>query len=191
MSEENQITVNDNGEAKVKLDSVINIVYLNSDNSEFKKVNEFLTLKTKMPDGNGGTEEKEWPRIYLHRAFPFDMPYKYISVLDRDKKEIGLIRDISEFDEATGKLLFDELDRKYYAPVITKIQNIKERYGFSYWVVETDSGHMSFTLQDTYRSILHAGKDRIFIIDMDGNRYEIPDLTKLDFKSYKKIELYL
>ena len=72
-----------------------------------------------------------------------------------------------------------------------KIHSIKERYGYSYWVVDTDAGKMNYTLQDTFRSILHAGSDRVFIIDMDGNRYEIPDLTKLDFNSYKKIELYL
>lgn len=191
MSEDKQIAAPESKDAQVKLDAVINIIYLDSKNCEFKKVNEFLTLKAGLPDADGVVETKEWPRIYLHRAFPFDMPYKYISVLDKDKKEIGLIRDLEEFDEPTRKLLLDELNRKYYAPVITKIYSVKERYGFSYWVVDTDSGHMSFTLQDTYRSILRAGKERIFIIDMDGNRYEIPDLTKLDFKSYKKIELYL
>ena len=191
MEEKTQESMPVGADDKTRLDSVINIIYLNKDNSEFKKVNEFLTLTADVPDENGDIVKKDWQRIYLHRAFPFDMPDKYISVLDKDKKEIGLIHEISSFDEETQKLLQEELERKYYAPVITRIYSVKERYGFSYWVVETSSGRMSFTLQDTYRSILKAGKDRIFIIDMDGNRYEIPDLNKLDFKSYKKIELYL
>ena len=29
------------------------------------------------------------------------------------------------------------------------------------------------------------------IIDIDGNRYEIPSIERLDRASYKKIELYL
>ena len=191
MEEKTQVSLPVGQEDKTRLDAVINIIYLTTENSRFRKVNEFLTLKATVPNENGEPEEKSWPRIYLHRAFPFDMADKYISVLDKDKKEIGLIRDIHEFDPETQKLLTEELERKYYAPVVTKIYSVKERYGFSYWVVDTSSGRMSFTLQDTYRSLLKAGKDRIFIIDMDGNRYEIPDLNKLDFKSYKKIELYL
>ena len=53
----------------------------------------------------------------------------------------------------------------------------------------------SFTLQDTFRSIIKSprddGTERIFILDVDGNRYEIPNVEALDRKSYKKIELYL
>ena len=37
-----------------------------------------------------GKLEKTAERIFLSRAFPFDMPLEYISVLDRDKKEIGI-----------------------------------------------------------------------------------------------------
>ncbi|NLB15812.1 MAG: DUF1854 domain-containing protein [Clostridiales bacterium] len=188
MSENKELTVQD---TRTELDTVINIVYLTPENSEFGKLNEFLTLKTKLKAESGEIEEKEFQRIYLHRAFPFDMPSDYISVLDKDKKEIGLIKSIEDFDTDTAALLRKELERKYYSPVISKIHSIKERYGYSYWVVDTDAGKMNFTLQDTFRSILRAGAERIFIIDMDGNRYEIPDLTKLDFNSYKKIELYL
>ena len=50
---------------------------------------------------------------------------------------------------------------------------------------------MDFTLRDTYRSMVFIGENRIFLTDSDGNRYEIPDVGKLDGGSYKKIELYL
>ena len=50
-------------------------------------------------------------------------------------------------------------------------------------------------MQDTYRSIIKAtnpdGSERLFISDVDGNRYEIPDVEQLDRQSFKKIELYL
>ncbi len=55
----------------------------------------------------------------------------------------------------------------------------------------TDVGELDLTLHDTFRSLLKVGGTRIFINDMDGNRYEIPDIEKLDRKSYKKIELFL
>ena len=134
-------------------------------------------------------------RIFLSRAFPFDMPHDYISVLDKDKREIGFIRSLDDFDEPQRSMLLRELDAKYYTPTIKKIYSVKERYGFSYWKTECEFGEKSFTLQDTYRSIIKAsnpdGSERLFILDVDGNRYEIPDVEKLDRQSFKKIELYL
>ncbi len=142
-----------------------------------------------------GKVEKIAERIFLSRAFPFDMPYEYISVLDRDKKEIGFIRTLDDFDEPERTLLKNELETKYYTPVIKRIIQVKERYGFSYWKCECEFGEHSFTLRDTFRSIIKAykpnGAQRIYILDIDGNRYEIPDVEKLDRMSYKKIELYL
>lgn len=134
-------------------------------------------------------------RIFLSRAFPFDMPHDYISVLDKDKKEIGFIRSLDDFDEPQRSMLLRELEAKYYTPTIRRIYSVKERYGFSYWKTECEFGEKSFTLQDTYRSIIKTsnpdGSERLFILDVDGNRYEIPDVEKLDRKSFKKIELYL
>jgi len=135
--------------------------------------------------------EDEYFRVYLHRAFPFDDPGEYISVQNYDKKEVGLIKSTSEFDAETEKMLLRELDIKYYAPKILKIHSVKERFGFSYWTVTTDNGDMQFTLQDTYRSMMKVSVTRIIISDIDGNRYEIPNVEALDHKSYRKIELYL
>ena len=33
--------------------------------------------------------------------------------------------------------------------------------------------------------------EHVFIVDVDGNRFEIPSVEALDRASYKKIELYL
>lgn len=123
------------------------------------------------------------------------MPLEYISVLDRDKKEIGFIRSLDDFDEPARGMLLHELEAKYYTPKIKKIYSVKERYGFSYWKTECEFGEKSFTLQDTFRSIIRShladGTERVFILDVDGNRYEIENVEALDRQSYKKIELYL
>ncbi len=111
--------------------------------------------------------------------------------MDSDQKELGIVRDLEVFDEENKVLLQTELNRRYYAPVIEKILSMKERYGFSYWKVKTEHGEVTFTLQDTFRSILRVGEHRLILLDVNGNRFEIPDVTALDRKSYKKIELYL
>ena len=178
--------------AENALKEIIAVVYLTKNNAVFQKNGDFIALDLTLPAQEGGeAAHQHYDRIFLHRAFPFDDPWSYLSVLDPDSKEIGIIRSLSELDEATETLLRAELERKYFAPVVTQIHSVKERYGFSYWRVSSDAGELTFTLSDTYRSLLKVHQTRIFIINIDGNRYEIPDVEQLDHKSYKKIELYL
>lgn len=173
------------------LQNIVAITYLTKENAHFEKEEDFVKLSLTLPGEDGKPEKKEYPRIFLHRVFPFDHPYSYISVLDKEQNEIGMIADIDTFDEAARTMLHEELDRKYYTPVIRKILSLKDKYGYSYWRVETDEGELTFTLRDTFHSLLKVHTTRIFVNDIDGNRYEIPDVEKLDRKSYKKIELFL
>ncbi len=157
-------------------------VWLTPQNASFFLKNGFLYIKQ---------GEKKEERVFLCRQFPHDLLWEFISVMDSDQKELGIVRDLEVFDEENKVLLQTELNRRYYAPVIEKILSMKERYGFSYWKVKTEHGEVNFTLQDTFRSILRVGEHRLILLDVNGNRFEIPDVTALDRKSYKKIELYL
>lgn len=155
--------------------------WLTEENTSFYQKNGFLYIKNGEDDC----------RAFLNRAFPHEMLWEFISVLGEDQQEIGIIRDVEKLGEENRSLVVTELKRRYYSPVILKINSMKERYGFSYWKVETAEGSVQFTLHDTYRSIVHAGENRVLLMDVNGNRFEIPDVTALDKKSYKKIEFYL
>ena len=163
------------------LEEMMKTVWLTPENARFALHNGLLWLET--------GDRKE--RVSLRRAFPFEELWTYLSVLNQDEEEVGMIRDLSGFEEETATLLKEELERRYYSPVVLRILSLKERYGFSYWKVETAEGIMEFTLRDTYKSLIHLDSKRIIILDVDGNRFEIPDVTRLDRKSYRKIELYL
>lgn len=176
---------------KNSLRDVVAVLYITRENAKFNKENDFVTMTLTAPNDDGICETKTYDRIFLHRAFPFDYPYAYVSVLDSDSKELGLIANIDDLGEDTAKILRDELDRKYYTPVIKQIISLKDKFGFSYWKVMTDEGELSFTLRDTFQSLLKVGGNRIFVNDIDGNRYEIPNLEELDRKSFRKIELFL
>ena len=155
-------------------------VWLTPENAAFSFEDHFLYVQM------GDVKE----RAFLCRQFPFELQWEFISVLNAESEEIGIIRDVELFGE-NAVLLREELKRRYYSPVIKKILSVKERYGFSYWKVMTEEGEVSFTLHDTYRSIIHASEDRVLMLDVNGNRFEIPSVGALDKKSYKKIELYL
>lgn len=169
-----------------KLSEIVSIPKLTRENCRFSlSEGGFLLME------QTGDIKSESQRVVLHRAFPFEYPYGYISVLDTEQKELGLMENVTDFDEDTQKLLTAALERRYYMPVITSIESIKERFGFSFWKCHTEQGEISFSVKDTYRSIWKVGKNRLVIIDAEGARYEIPDTEKFDPKSFRKIELYL
>lgn len=170
------------------LSNIVKTTYFTPENAIFRDAGGFLSLKI-LPGED--REETEYDRVFLHRMFPFEEPERYLSVLDGEQKELGMIEDLSVFGETERMILREELRRKYYIRRIVTIDRLKDRYGFTYWDVTTPEGKMSFTLQDTQRSILQTDEDRLMIVDIDGNRYEIPSISKLDRPSYKKIELYL
>ncbi len=178
-------------EAVCKLSDVAEIRYLHRGNTEIFLKNGFpgARIQYQQEDGSKGVEEHS--RIWLHRAFPFDLLEEYISIQNKDQEEIGLIRSLADFDEEAQKILCGELEHKYYTPKITKIVSLKEAHGYSFWQVESDAGELQFTLQDTFRSLLRVGEDKVFVFDNYGNRYVIESLKGLDRHSLRKIELYL
>ena len=167
---------------------------LNMQNAKFtRSQGNLVSLTLKKDDG----EEEFFERVVVLRAFPITNPSEFLSVREPDSKkmgrgkEIGMIRYMSDFDEATQKLLLEELDRRYFSPQILKIHSVKEKFGYSYWDSKTTAGHVTFILNNPFSNIRLFEDGRIFINDIDGNSFEIADPKKLDAASYRKIELYL
>lgn len=183
---------------------IAEITYLTPENAKFRlSKNGFLMLEAFLPPiKKDDLEEEEeevsktpvWQdlgRVFLHRAFPFTMKDEFISVLDKDGKEYGMIRHLNVFEGEMREIFERELARKYFSPEIKKIKSLKERFGYSYWEVETDRGPMSFAVYDTFRNIAKITDRRLVVTDVDGNRYDIMDVYALDSKSYRNIDMYL
>ncbi|MBE6681675.1 MAG: DUF1854 domain-containing protein [Ruminococcaceae bacterium] len=174
--------------ARGPVDTSTEVKRIDKTNAVFCMKNGFLSMTKKEENG----EEKVYDRVFLHRAFPFELLWEYVSVLDSDQIEIGIIYKIDEFEGEEKEILVTELKRKYYEPVIKTITSLKERYGFSYWEVVCEDGrNVKFTMQDTFRNIIRVGDDRAILLDVDGNRFVIESIMGLDKKSHKKIELYM
>jgi hypothetical protein len=169
-------------------------VALNPENAKFKRSKGgLISLDLK----NADETEEFFERIVIFRCFPITNPDEFLSVREPDSKkmgrgkEIGMIRYMKDFPEDQRQLFLDELDRRYFSPEITKISSVKEKFGYTYWDTETDAGSMTFILNNPFSNIRALEDGRIFINDIDGNRFQIKDPTKLDANSYKKIEIYV
>ena len=142
-------------------------------------------------------EPEFFERVVVMRSFPITAPDEFLSVREPDTRkkgrgaEIGMIRRLSDFDEATRAIINAELELRYFTPVIQKILSVKEKFGYSYWEAETTAGKVSFVLNNPFSNIRVLEDQRIYISDMDGNSFVIPDPTALDHASYRRIEVYI
>ena len=122
--------------------------------------------------------------VTLVRAFPQSSPDHYWGLLDGAGKDIGVIADPSALDPASRSAAEEELQKRYFIPRIESVVRTKEDYGSIVWTVKTDKGDRIFTVRNLKDSIIELGGSRVLLVDVDGNRYEIPDITRLDAKSY-------
>ena len=163
-------------------------LYLTGENARFHaSEGGLLSLTVKNEKG-----EHEYERVIVLRAFPLTAPEEYLSVRDpKDtKQEIGMIRNIADLDEASEELVREELETRYFVPTITRIHSLHRR-GTLYFDVETDRGRRTIMLRDDISGIRVLDGGCVFMTDLEGNNYKIPDPAALDKASYRKIEIYL
>lgn len=152
-----------------------------------------ISLTLTNPDG----KVEEFERVVAVRCFPVTNPDEFVSIREPDSKkkgrgkEIGMIRRMSDMPKETQTLLNEELDRRYFTPEIKKITAMKEKFGYSYWDVETTAGKVTFVLNNPFHNIRVLEDESVFINDIDGNCFKIPDINKLDAQSLRRIEIYL
>ena len=150
-----------------------------------------LFTKTK---GGFVTLEQEgtvYERVLIFRTFPFTAPNEYLSVRreDENNREIGIIKNLGDFDKTTRTMIEEQLDLRYFMPKIQKIYEIKEQYGYSYWHVCTDKGECRFTVDQN--GVAKLSEVRLIISDIDGNRFELPNVTVLSAKELRMVDLYM
>ena len=136
-------------------------------------------------------DEVCYPRVSFRRILPLSDPEHYISFGVGDDVEIGIVVDPSELNFESRKIVREELDKRYFTPVITKILRVKERFGVHEWETETLRGRTTFSVQGLHQNIKQVPPARIFVTDVRGNRYDLPDYRKLDPNSFAYIQRYL
>lgn len=194
MSQEKKISLEDMDNADRDLFGKRISVDLTPDNATFSKSEGgLISMTLKKKDGS----EEFFERVVPVRAFPVSEPDSFISIREPDTKdvgkgsEIGLIESIFDFDETTIQLIKKELDKRYFTPTIQKIYSVKEQFGYLYFDVLTSAGKSSFVMNNPSSNIRVLEDKRSLIYDIDGNCFEIPEISKMDKASFKKIEIYL
>ena len=128
--------------------------------------------------------DRSYVRVQIARAFPLSQPDRYIGFRDAQDKDIGLLIAPDGLDPESRRILDEEMERRYFLPVILRVNQIKDEFGAIFFNVDTDKGPRTFYLRQLRESVYRLpGTDRVLITDTDGNRYDIPDVTRLDART--------
>ena len=125
------------------------------------------------------------------RLFPLSGLTKYITLIDKDMKEVAMIRDLERIMPESREAVEKCLDEYYMIPKITEILDRKEKNGLLKYKVNTNYGVREFSVRNRHSDIKNLYDGRVLFRDSDDNRYEIPDIMKLDKKSWLKINIDL
>lgn len=167
-------------------EEMLRLRFITKENSIFARTEGgFVSLKI---------EDEFYKRVQVYRVFPFTNPEGYISIREPDEKakEIGMIKDLrNDVSKETREMLEEQMRLRYFTPVIERIIDIKDEYGFAYFNVLTDHGACRFTIHMGGSSVVNLSDTRLMITDLDGNRFEIPDVTGLTTQELRKLDLFL
>ena len=170
---------------KKESEEVLQMRFLTKDNAVFRRTEGgFLALKT---------GEKEYDRVGVYLTFPLTNPEEFISIREADEKakEIGLIQSLKELKQEEQDMIREQIRLRYFLPVIRKVLDVKDEYGYAYWHVQTDFGMCRFTTHMGGDAVVSLGEARYQVTDIDGNRYEIPDFYALSVMEKKKLDLFI
>ena len=135
--------------------------------------------------------DRSYTRIKVVRAAPLTHPEAYICLLDAKDEEVCLIPDPKELDQQMREIIDEELELRYLTSLVQQVNSVRVEFGTSYWDVETDRGRREFVVQNVTENAQWLGDFRLLLVDVDGNRFEIANLSKLDKKSMGQIQLVL
>ena len=125
--------------------------------------------------------------VSVLRSFPLSEPQRFLSVRDGGGKEVGVLIDPGLLRPEDQQLVEAELERRYLVPAITRVVVAKERFGIVEWEVETDRGRRTFTTRNLRENASRPTANRVVLVDVDGNRFDVPDLDRLDGPSRKAL----
>ena len=135
---------------------------------------------------DGTTFQNVEPRC----LFPSSNERKFITLLDENGVEQAVIRDLDTLPKEQRDIVEACLAEYYLIPRITKILSTAEKFGLITLETETDRGPARIEIRNLLYGFKQVG-NRLLLRDSNDNRYEVPDMTKLDAKSRHLLDNFI
>lgn len=123
-------------------------------------------------------------------ASPMSHPGRYLALIDAKDNEIMMFTDPQkEMSAENWGVAKRELDRRYLNGFVREILEAKTVFGYTYWTVVTDRGRKEFVTMSLQENAQWLSPTHLLLADVDGNRFEIPDIDALDPVSRRKLDM--
>lgn len=119
---------------------------------------------------------------------PLSHPNAYLALLNGKGEEICVLPEPEKLPPESLAAVQRELRQRYLTATVTAIHHAREEYGATYWSVQTDRGPREFVTQNLQENALWFSATHLLLLDVDGNRFEIPDVSALDARSRALID---
>lgn len=136
-------------------------------------------------------DHMSYPKVAIYQASPLRRPGRYLSLLDGKGDEIALVPSLDDLTPQSRAAAEEALRRRYLTARITAVAGMKQEFGVTYWHVDTDRGPRDFVVQSLSESCQWLSERHLLFVDVDGNRFEIPDRDALDAASRAHLDAVL
>lgn len=158
-------------------------IYIDGDMAKFTR-KDITLVDAELQDGT------TFPNVEPRCLFPSSNGRKFITLLDENGTEQAVIRDLDTLPDEQRKIIAECLAEYYLIPRIVKILNTTEKFGLITLDTETDRGPARIEIRNLLYGFKQVG-NRLLLRDSNDNRYEVPDLTKLDSKSRHLLDNFI
>ncbi len=136
-------------------------------------------------------DERSYPTVKPVWAAPLSRPGRHLALLDGKGEEIAMVEDPKDLPPDSLAAVQEELRRRYLTATVTEVLHAKVEFGATYWRVTTDRGPRDFVTQNLQENAIWLSEHHLLLLDVDGNRFEIPDVQALDGRSRMYIQAIL
>ncbi len=158
-------------------------IYIDKDMARFTR-KDLTLVDVALNDG------RSFENLEPRRLFPVTDLNRFITLLDEKGAEQAGIRDLNTLPAGQRAIIEDCLNEYYLVPKILKIWAYEERFDGLTLHTETDKGPADIEIRILIKGFKLEGV-RALLRDVNDNRYEIPDVTKLDNLSRQILGRYL
>jgi hypothetical protein len=125
-------------------------------------------------------------------AAPLSHPKRYLALVNGKGEEIATITDPEkDLTPDSFDAVQQEIAKRYLTATVQSIVSAKGEFGSTYWHVESNRGERDFVTQSLQENAQWLSATHLLLIDVDGNRFEIPDTRELDVRSRGILEAIL
>ena len=136
-------------------------------------------------------DDRSYLMVRIVCAAPLSQPSRYICFLDEKNEVICTVEDPIALDAESQRIVKEELKQRYMTAIIEQVDSLRNEFGVSYWDVKTNRGNREFVVRNVSESAQWISQRRLLLIDVDGNRFEIPNLDALDKRSLNLIGMVI